>query len=151
MKTNTTPAPSAETASSAPKVKLFDVFYGDFLRKPRLLVVEIFAGYLTAISESGGEHNINLPPSKWTLMDLKEWTRFADHLADDRTPKEMREYREHASGPFEWPKLWLEFKARYETTGNAYLGEPLPGRLTEWPPSAQNGRDVQRRTDCHEV
>lgn len=113
-------------------IKLFDVFYGDILRCPRGLVVEIFASYVTLITESGGERTVRLPASKWQLMDLAEWERFADHLSDDFTPREMREYREHARGPFERPKVWLEFKERYETTGNAYLGEPFPGRLTEW-------------------
>lgn len=113
-------------------IKLFDVFYGENLSRPRRLVVEIYADYLTAISEGGGEHTVRLPPHKWDLMNLAEWERFADHLADDITPREMREYKEQARASFEWPKVWTEFKTRHETTGNAYLGEPLPGRLTEW-------------------
>lgn len=113
-------------------IKLFDVFYRDNLHRSRGLVVEIYAHHLTLISESGGESSLRLPPSKWQLMDLAEWEKFADHMSDDITPREMREYKEAARGPFEWPKVWREFKERYETTGNAYLGEPPHGRLTEW-------------------
>lgn len=125
-------------------IKLFDVFYGDRLRRPRLMVVEIYKSSLTAISESGGEHTIKLPPSKWTLMTIDEWQRFAEHLADDITPRDLRAFVDYAMGPFEWPQIWHDFKTRYETTGNAYLGDPFPGRLTEWP-SAPNAQALPRR------
>ena len=117
------------------KIKLFDVLYCDRLHRPRGLVVEIFPTYLILITEGGGTDYVNLPPGKWRLMDLAEWERFAEHLRDDIVPREFRELVEKARAPIEWPKCWNEFKERYEATGNAFIDEPQPGRLTEWPPA----------------
>lgn len=112
-------------------IKLFDVYYGDRLQR-RGLVVEIFANHLVLITERGGVDYVNLPPSKWRLMDLAEWERFADHLAEDITGQELREAKENARASFVWPKEWQDFKTRHDATGNAFVDAPPEGTLNEW-------------------
>lgn len=111
-----------------------DVAFGDNLRCPRRLILEVNTKYpnqcYTTCSERDGVGN----HSDYSLRTLEEWLEWVEKFRDEQTGKEMREVIEAAKTPFVEPKSWTDFRARYAETGDPWMpdeklrhgSEPLP-------------------------
>lgn len=108
---------------SAFRWKVMDVAYGDNIRNPRRLILEVNPKYpnhcYTTCSESDGIGS----HSDHSLRTLDEWLVWIDRFSDDLTGREIREAKEAARAPFTEPKSWAGFRARYAETGDPWLPE----------------------------
>lgn len=102
-----------------------DVAFGDNLRNPRRLILEVNDKYehsrYTCCSESGGTGS----QSDHSLRTLEEWLVWVDRFTDDLTGREIRECKEAARAPFTEPKYWADFRERYKQTGDPWLNGAL--------------------------
>lgn len=103
-----------------------DVAFGDNIRKPRRLIVEIgtHKGFeYTTCSESDGIGS--MPES--SMRTLEEWLKWLERFSDDLTGRELREAREAALAPFTEPESWTAFRKRYAETGDPWIqASPTP-------------------------
>lgn len=101
--------------------KPMDVAFGDNIRKPRRLVLEVNTKYpnfcYTTCSESDGIGN----HSDYSLRTLEEWLAWIDRFADELTGRELRECKEAAKAPFTEPQSWVDFRRRYAETGDPFI------------------------------
>jgi hypothetical protein len=101
--------------------KPMDVAFGDNIRRPRRLILQVNPKYpnhcYTTCSESDGIGS----HSDHSLMTLEEWLTWIERFWDDLTGRELREAKEAARAPFIEPRSWVEFRERYRRTGNPYL------------------------------
>lgn len=108
---------NSEPSSPSAGYALFDVVYQDRIQTPRSLIVEIGPKYHTVLTE--GEGMGHAKPEHF--MTLDEWLEWLEKFRDELTGKDFREAQEHARAPLTWSRVWNEFKARYDATGNAFL------------------------------
>ena len=99
-----------------------DVAYGDNIRGPRRLILEVNQHHerpssYTTCSESDGIGYF----SDNALRTLEEWLMWIERFSDDLTGRELREAKEAARAPFAEPKSWADFRERYERTGDPWL------------------------------
>jgi hypothetical protein len=94
-----------------------DVAFGDNIRGPRRLILEVGPEYYTTCSESGGVGS--LPES--SLRTQEEWLAWVERFADDLTGRELREAKEAVRAPFIEPECWHAFRHRYAETGDPWL------------------------------
>jgi hypothetical protein len=101
--------------------KVMDVAFGDNIRGPRRLILEVHPGneyfrYTTCSEGLGvGSH------SDHSLRSLEEWLKWIERFSDDLTGRELREAKEAAQAPFTEPKEWTAFRLRYAQTGDPWL------------------------------
>ena len=98
-----------------------DVAYGENIRRPRRLVLEVdptreCARY-TCCTEGQGESY----DSEHSLMTFDEWLTWLDKFSDDLTGRELREAREAVRETFTEPPGWRGFRERFATTGDPWL------------------------------
>jgi hypothetical protein len=103
--------------------KVMDVAFGDNIRRPRRLILEVNPEYehhcYTTVSESDG---IGSHPD---LRTLDEWLVWVEKFRDELTGREIREAIEAAQSPFVEPQSWTDFRKRYVETGDPWLkGKP---------------------------
>lgn len=98
-----------------------EVAYGDNLRCPRRLVLEVNPKYpnhcYTTCSEREGIGSY----SDRSLRTLNEWLVWIERFADELTGRELREAKEAAQAPFTEPKAWQDFRKRFNETGDPWL------------------------------
>lgn len=100
-----------------------DVAFGDTIRKPRRLVLEIGEHEqfrYTTCSETDG---IGSQPES-SMKTLSEWLQWVDRFSDDLTGRELREAKEAALAHFTEPKSWDDFCKRYAETGDPWIPTP---------------------------
>ena len=118
------------TTKSKTRWKPMDVAFGDTLRRPRRLVLEVgkheCAKYTTC-SESDG---IGSQPES-SMRTLDEWLKWLERFSDDLTGRELREAREAALAPFTEPASWAGFRERYKLTGDPWLPECPNVRISD--------------------
>jgi hypothetical protein len=102
-----------------PRWKRFDVVLGDNLIKPWRLIVEVNdkTRSYTVCSESGGVGY----QSDHSLRTKEEWLTWVDRFSDDLTGRELREAKEYVRAPFIQPQCWIDFRKRFELTGDPWL------------------------------
>lgn len=99
-----------------------DVAFGDNIRKPRRLILEVNPKYYphncyTTCSESDGIGSFGA----FTLKPLDEYLVWLDRFRDDLTGRELREAKEEALAAFTEPQSWTDFRKRYAETGDPWL------------------------------
>lgn len=95
-----------------------DVAFGDTLRAPRRLILEVTGeGQYETCSESDGIDG----HSDCSLRTLQEFLTWVDRFSDDLTGRELREVKEAATAPFIEPESWAGFRKRYEETGDPWI------------------------------
>jgi hypothetical protein len=98
-----------------------DVAFGDNIRGPRRLILEVNPQYkhhcYTTCSESDGIGS----HSDHSLRTLDEWLVWIERFSDDLTGRELREAKEAAKAPFVEPESWRGFRQRYARTGDPWL------------------------------
>lgn len=98
-----------------------DVAFGDTIRNPRRLVLEVNTKYpnycYTTCSESGGVGNHN----DANLRTLDEWLEWIESFSDDLTGRELRECKEAARAEFTEPESWNNFRVRFSETGDPFI------------------------------
>lgn len=103
--------------------KPMDVAFGDNLRNPRRLILEVSEKYehsrYTTCSESGGIGS----RSDYSLRTKEEWLAWVERFSDDLTGRELREAKEAVNATFVEPDSWAAFRKRYEETGDPWLKE----------------------------
>lgn len=114
--------------------KPMDVAYGDNIRKPRRLVLEVNPEYLhhcyTTCSESDGVGS----QSDYSLRTKDEWLAWVDRFSDELTGKELREAKEAVRADFAEPQSWADFRKRYAETGDPWIRKTnTPNDRTERP------------------
>jgi hypothetical protein len=101
--------------------KQMDVAFGDTLRNPRRLILEVNTKYpdhcYTTCSESDGIGS----HSDHSLRTLEEWLAWIDRFSDELTGRELREAKEAARAPLIEPKSWEGFRKRLADTGDPWL------------------------------
>ena len=106
---------------SAPRWKPMDVCYGDTIRGPRRLILEVSAAHncsrYTWCCESGDVGRA----SEWSMKTFEEWIEWLERFSDEITGREMREAREAARSPFTEPESWRGFRERYAATGEPWI------------------------------
>ena len=103
------------------RFKPMDVVFGDNLRRPRQLILEINPKYESSKYTTIGEGECVGYHSENSLKTLPEWLLWVDRFLDELTGRELREIKEAATAQFIEPKCWGEFRDRYLKTGNAFL------------------------------
>lgn len=107
-------------AATESRWKPMDVAFGDTLRRPRRLILEVHGEgrYETCTESDGiGGH------SDCSLRSLQEFLVWVDRFSDDITGRELREVKEAARAPFVEPESWAAFRKRYAETGAPWLKE----------------------------
>lgn len=116
-------AKNAKSKGCMTKWKMMDVAYGDNIRKPRRLIVEVNPKYpshcYTTCSELDGIGS----HSDYSLRTLDEWLAWIEKFRDELTGKEIREAIEAAKTPFVEPQSWSDFRKRYTETGDPWIRE----------------------------
>jgi len=101
--------------------KPMDVAYGDNIRKPRRLVLEVNPEYpnhcYTTCSEMDGIGS----HSDHSLRTKEEWLAWVDRFSDDLTGKELREAKEAVRADFVEPQSWTDFRKRHAETGDPWM------------------------------
>jgi hypothetical protein len=109
--------------SAAHRWKPMDVAYGDNIRNPRRLVIEVNPKYpnhcYTTCSEMDGIGS----HSDYSLRTKEEWLAWVDRFADDLTGRELREAKEAVRADFVEPQSWAGFRQRYKETGDPWIRE----------------------------
>ena len=130
--------------------KPMDVAYGDNIRKPRRLVLEVNPEYphhcYTTCSENDGIGS----QSDYSLRTKEEWLAWVDRFSDDLTGKELREAKEAVCADFVEPQSWTDFRKRYAETRDPWIRETNTpnaevsdgGPLTHDKPAAQSRRSL---------
>lgn len=99
-----------------------DVAFGDTLRKPRRLILEVSVpGRYETCSESDGIGG----HSDCSLRTLEEFLQWVDRFSDDLTGRELREVKEAATSPFVEPQSWTDFRERFARTGDPWIRESV--------------------------
>lgn len=113
--------PLSGAPGSAFRWQPMDMAFGDNLRKPRRLILEVSEKHeccrYTTCSESDG---IGYHPES-SLRTQEEWLTWIDRFSDDLTGREIREAKEAVRAPFTDPDSWAGFRKRYAETGDPWL------------------------------
>ncbi len=110
-------------SESLPRWKPMDVAFGDNIRNPRRLVLDVNPKYpnhcYTTCSESDGIGS----HSDHSLRTKEEWLLWVDRFADDLTGRELREAKEAVRADFVEPQSWTNFRKRFAETGDPWIRE----------------------------
>lgn len=103
--------------------KPMDVAYGDNIRKPRRLVLEVNPEYPNHCYMTCSENDGIGSQSDYSMRTKEEWLAWVDRFSDDLTGKELREAKESVRADFVEPQSWTDFRKRYAETGDPWIRE----------------------------
>jgi hypothetical protein len=100
--------------------QIMDVAFADNIRRPRRLILEVNPKSPSCLYTTCSEDGFGTGHNS-CLMSLDEWLRWIESFRDELTGKEIRDAIEAAKAPFVEPQGWVEFRTRYQETGNPWI------------------------------
>jgi len=98
-----------------------DVAFGDTLRNPRRLILEVNTKHPNFCYTTCSEFNGICSHSDYSLRTLEEWLAWIERFSDELTGRDLRECKEAARAAFIEPREWSAFRKRYADTGDPWL------------------------------
>jgi len=100
------------------RFKPLDIAYSDRLNDPRVLVLTCTPSHRFPYEVVSADGSLG---SYSRLMTMQEWVVWSHRFDNELPQKDMREYTDHVTEPYEEPQVWGAFRKRFHETGDLFI------------------------------